>query len=93
MASDDNTFTRSRKHRILFLKGGFHLVKTCLLFSRCVAILGDLIPVRGRHYWEVEVDDDTEFRIGVAYEDTERNSYLGANGTSWCMRHIVTPSR
>ncbi|TWW67853.1 SPRY domain-containing protein 2 [Takifugu flavidus] len=62
-------------------------------FTRCVAVLGDLIPVRGRHYWEVEVDDDTEFRIGVAYEDTERNSYLGANSTSWCMRHIVTPSR
>lgn len=60
---------------------------------RCVAVLGDLIPVRGRHYWEVEVDDGTEFRIGVAYEDTERNSYLGANSTSWCMRHILTPSR
>ncbi|XP_070817114.1 fibronectin type III and SPRY domain-containing protein 2 [Chaetodon trifascialis] len=62
-------------------------------FTRCVAVLGDLIPVRGRHYWEVEVDDGTEFRIGVAYEDTERNSYLGANNTSWCMRHILTPSR
>ncbi|XP_041838355.1 fibronectin type III and SPRY domain-containing protein 2 [Melanotaenia boesemani] len=62
-------------------------------FTRCVAILGDLIPVQGRHYWEVEVDDVTEFRIGVAYEDTERNSYLGANSTSWCMRHILSPSR
>ncbi|KAM7405900.1 hypothetical protein PAMP_000315 [Pampus punctatissimus] len=62
-------------------------------FTRCVAVLGDLIPVRGRHYWEVEVDDGTEFRIGVAYEDTERSSYLGANSTSWCMRHILTPSR
>ncbi|KAG8001275.1 Fibronectin type III and SPRY domain-containing protein 2 [Nibea albiflora] len=61
-------------------------------FTRCVAVLGDLIPVRGRHYWEVEVDDGTEYRIGVAYEDTERNSYLGANNTSWCMRHILTPS-
>uniref|UniRef100_A0A3B3USF7 Fibronectin type III and SPRY domain containing 2 n=1 Tax=Poecilia latipinna TaxID=48699 RepID=A0A3B3USF7_9TELE len=62
-------------------------------FTRCVAILGDLIPVRGRHYWEVEVDDETEFRVGVAYEDTERDGYLGANGSSWCMRHIRTPSR
>lgn len=60
---------------------------------RCIAVLGNLIPVRGRHYWEVEVDETTEFRIGVAYEDTERNSYLGANNTSWCMRHILTPSR
>ncbi|XP_076025688.1 fibronectin type III and SPRY domain-containing protein 2 [Genypterus blacodes] len=62
-------------------------------FTRCVAVLGDLIPVRGRHYWEVEVDDGTEFRIGVAYEDTEKNSYLGANDSSWCMRHILTPTR
>ncbi|XP_037339534.2 fibronectin type III and SPRY domain-containing protein 2 isoform X2 [Pungitius pungitius] len=62
-------------------------------FTRCAAVLGDLIPVRGRHYWEVEVDDGTEFRIGVASEDTERNTYLGANNTSWCMRHILTPSR
>ncbi|XP_034050770.1 fibronectin type III and SPRY domain-containing protein 2 [Thalassophryne amazonica] len=62
-------------------------------FNRCVAVLGDVIPVRGRHYWEVEVDGETEYRIGVAYEDTERNSYLGANNTSWCMRHILTPSR
>ncbi|XP_037651319.1 fibronectin type III and SPRY domain-containing protein 2 [Sebastes umbrosus] len=62
-------------------------------FTRCVAVLGDLIPVRGRHYWEVEVDDGTEFRIGVASEDTERNTYLGANNTSWCMRHILTPTR
>ncbi|XP_011486904.1 fibronectin type III and SPRY domain-containing protein 2 isoform X1 [Oryzias latipes] len=62
-------------------------------FTRCVAILGDLIPVRARHYWEVEVDEGTEFRIGVAYEDTERNSYLGVNGSSWCMRHILSSSR
>lgn len=69
------------------------MLRLLLVLYRCVAVLGDLIPVRGRHYWEVEVDDDTEYRIGVAYEDTERNSYLGANSTSWCMRHIVTPSR
>ncbi|KAI4898933.1 hypothetical protein NFI96_031990 [Prochilodus magdalenae] len=62
-------------------------------FSSCVAVLGDLIPVRGRHYWEVEVDEWAEYRVGVAYEDTQRTSYLGANATSWCMRHILTPSR
>ncbi|XP_058485069.1 fibronectin type III and SPRY domain-containing protein 2 [Solea solea] len=62
-------------------------------FTRCVAVLGDLIAVRCRHYWEVEVDDGTEFRIGVAFEDAERNSYLGANSSSWCMRHILTPTR
>ncbi|CAL8359295.1 fibronectin type III and SPRY domain-containing protein 2 isoform X2 [Gadus morhua] len=62
-------------------------------FARCVAVLGDLLPVRGQHYWEVAVDDYTEFRVGVAYEDTNRNAYLGATNTSWCMRHILTPTR
>ncbi|XP_076849851.1 fibronectin type III and SPRY domain-containing protein 2 isoform X2 [Brachyhypopomus gauderio] len=62
-------------------------------FASCVAVLGDLMPVRGQHYWEVEVDEQTEYRVGVAYEDTQRSSYLGANATSWCMRHILTPSR
>lgn len=93
MASDENAFTRSSMHLTHLSRKGFTLLRLLLVLYRCVAVLGDLIPVRGRHYWEVEVDDDTEFRIGVAYEDMERNSYLGANSTSWCMRHIVTPSR
>ncbi|XP_019909576.2 fibronectin type III and SPRY domain-containing protein 2 isoform X2 [Esox lucius] len=62
-------------------------------FARCAAVLGDLIPVRGRRYWEVAVEEATEYRIGVAYEDTQRNSYLGGTDSSWCMRHVLTPSR
>ncbi|XP_036390930.1 fibronectin type III and SPRY domain-containing protein 2 isoform X2 [Megalops cyprinoides] len=78
--------------------GDKHLSMSDMIFSdntfaRCVAVLGELIPVRGTHYWEVEVEDSTEFRIGVAYQDTQRNGYLGGNNTSWCMRHVVTPSR
>ncbi|XP_051579916.1 fibronectin type III and SPRY domain-containing protein 2 isoform X1 [Myxocyprinus asiaticus] len=70
-----------------------HMTFSDNTFARCVAVLGDLVPVRGQYYWEIEVDETTEFRIGVAYEDTQRNSYLGGNNTSWCMRHILTPSR
>ncbi|XP_051726293.1 fibronectin type III and SPRY domain-containing protein 2 isoform X2 [Ctenopharyngodon idella] len=70
-----------------------HMTFSDSTFARCVAVLGDLVPIRGQYYWEIEVDEDTEFRVGVAYEDTQRNSYLGGNNTSWCMRHIVTPSR
>ncbi|KFQ59742.1 Fibronectin type III and SPRY domain-containing protein 2, partial [Pelecanus crispus] len=62
-------------------------------FTRCIAILGSLIPFPGKHYWEVEVEEDTEYRIGVAFENTPRHGYLGANNSSWCMRHIITPSR
>ncbi|XP_043120416.1 fibronectin type III and SPRY domain-containing protein 2 isoform X2 [Puntigrus tetrazona] len=70
-----------------------HMTFSDNTFNRCVAVLGDLVPVRAQYYWEIEVDESTEFRVGVAYEDTQRNSYLGGNNTSWCMRHILTPSR
>ncbi|XP_069481080.1 fibronectin type III and SPRY domain-containing protein 2 [Ambystoma mexicanum] len=62
-------------------------------FTRCIAVMGNLIPLKGKHYWEVDVEENTEYRIGVAFEDTNRNGYIGANNTSWCMRHVVTPSR
>lgn len=70
-----------------------HMTFSDNTFARCVAVLGDLVPIRGQYYWEVEVESSTEYRIGVAYEDTHRNSYLGGNNTSWCMRHTLTPSR
>ncbi|KAL1257300.1 hypothetical protein QQF64_012845 [Cirrhinus molitorella] len=70
-----------------------HMTFSDNTFNRCVAVLGDLVPIRGQYYWEMEVDESAEFRVGVAYEDTQRNSYLGGNNTSWCMRHILTPSR
>ncbi|XP_053573403.1 fibronectin type III and SPRY domain-containing protein 2 isoform X2 [Bombina bombina] len=65
----------------------------CKNFTRCIAVLGNLIPFKGYHYWEVEVDEDTQYRVGIAYEDTNRNGLIGANNTSWCLRHILTPSR
>lgn len=65
----------------------------CNNFSRCIAVLGTLIPFKGRHYWEVEVDEKTEYRLGVAYEDTNRSGMLGANNSSWCLRHICTRTR
>ncbi|XP_038273744.1 fibronectin type III and SPRY domain-containing protein 2 [Dermochelys coriacea] len=62
-------------------------------FTRCIAILGSMIPLQGKHYWEVKVDENMEYRVGVAFENTHRHGYLGANSSSWCMRHIVTPAR
>nr|KAF6409854.1 fibronectin type III and SPRY domain containing 2 [Rousettus aegyptiacus] len=64
---------------------------TC--FSRCVAVMGNLIPVRGRHYWEVEVDEHLDYMVGVAFEDVPRQEDLGANCLSWCMRHTWASSR
>uniref|UniRef100_G3T161 Fibronectin type III and SPRY domain containing 2 n=1 Tax=Loxodonta africana TaxID=9785 RepID=G3T161_LOXAF len=62
-------------------------------FTRCVAVMGNLIPVQGRHYWEVEVDDCLDYSVGVAFEDVPKQEDLGANCHSWCMRHTCASSR
>ncbi|XP_067554195.1 fibronectin type III and SPRY domain-containing protein 2 isoform X1 [Pseudorca crassidens] len=62
-------------------------------FTRCVAVMGNLIPVRGRHYWEVEVDECLDYTVGVAFEDVPKQEDLGANRLSWCMRHTFASSR
>ncbi|XP_062922398.1 fibronectin type III and SPRY domain-containing protein 2 isoform X1 [Mobula hypostoma] len=62
-------------------------------FTSAATVMAQLVPVRGRHYWEVEVDEDMEYRIGVASTDMPRDGHLGSNLTSWCMRHIRTPPR
>ncbi|XP_008060287.1 fibronectin type III and SPRY domain-containing protein 2 isoform X2 [Carlito syrichta] len=62
-------------------------------FTRCVAVMGNLIPVRGRHYWEVEVDEHLDYTVGVAFEDVPKQEDLGANCFSWCMRHTFASSR
>ncbi|XP_070334387.1 fibronectin type III and SPRY domain-containing protein 2 isoform X2 [Odocoileus virginianus] len=61
-------------------------------FTRCAAVMGNLIPVRGRHYWEVEVDECLDYTVGVAFEDVPRQEDLGANRLSWCMRHTFSSS-
>ncbi|XP_022366766.1 fibronectin type III and SPRY domain-containing protein 2 [Enhydra lutris kenyoni] len=62
-------------------------------FSRCVAVMGNLIPVRGRHYWEVEVDERADYTVGVAFDNVPKEEDLGANRLSWCMRHRFASSR
>ncbi|XP_075431693.1 fibronectin type III and SPRY domain-containing protein 2 isoform X2 [Ascaphus truei] len=89
LSISDNGFTITCDEEESFVDLPYH----CKNFTRCIAVMGNLIPFKGKHYWEVEVDEDTEYRVGVAYEDTNRNGFLGANNTSWCLRHILTPSR
>lgn len=55
--------------------------------------MGNLVPVRGRHYWEVEVDERSDYTVGVAFDDVPKQEDLGANCQSWCMRHAWAPPR
>ncbi|XP_069483507.1 cardiomyopathy-associated protein 5 isoform X2 [Ambystoma mexicanum] len=49
------------------------------------SILGEPLPARGLHYWEITVANCTAFRIGVCYTSTPPESILDENDTSWCM--------
>ncbi|XP_007943304.1 fibronectin type III and SPRY domain-containing protein 2 [Orycteropus afer afer] len=69
------------------------LLPSNIQFTSCVAVMGNLIPVRGRHYWEVEVDEHLDYTVGVAFEDVPKQEDLGSNCHSWCMRHTFASSR
>ncbi|XP_078007236.1 fibronectin type III and SPRY domain-containing protein 2 isoform X2 [Phascolarctos cinereus] len=62
-------------------------------FTRCVAVMGSLIPIKGQHYWEVEVNEQMDYKVGVAFEDINRQGDLGADSSSWCMSHTFISSR
>nr|XP_027777244.1 fibronectin type III and SPRY domain-containing protein 2 isoform X3 [Marmota flaviventris] len=83
-------FTVVRSERKILTR---ELLPSKTQFTRCVAVMGNLIPVRGRHYWEVEVDECLDYTVGVAFEDVPKQEDLGANCYSWCMRHTFASSR
>ncbi|XP_078531328.1 cardiomyopathy-associated protein 5 [Lissotriton helveticus] len=55
------------------------------LINGIPSILGELLPTRGLHYWEVVVENCSAFRLGVCYKSTPPKSVLDQNPTSWCM--------
>ncbi|KAF1438260.1 Cardiomyopathy-associated protein 5, partial [Pygoscelis papua] len=62
-------------------------------FTEFPSILGELLPARGRHYWETVVSACRSYRIGICYKATSRSSVLGLSDTSWCMRCCPTQTR
>ncbi|XP_010193262.1 PREDICTED: cardiomyopathy-associated protein 5-like, partial [Mesitornis unicolor] len=59
-------------------------------FTGFPSVLGELLPARGRHYWEIVVSACRSYRIGICYETIPRSSILGLGDTSWCMRCCPT---
>ncbi|NXL63149.1 CMYA5 protein, partial [Chordeiles acutipennis] len=62
-------------------------------FTGVPSVLGELLPARGHHYWEIVVSACRSYRIGVCYEATSKSSVLGLSDTSWCMRCCPTQTR
>ncbi|KFP68261.1 Cardiomyopathy-associated protein 5, partial [Cariama cristata] len=54
-------------------------------FTGFPSVLGELLPARGHHYWEIVVSACRNYRIGICYEATSQTSILGLSDTSWCM--------
>ncbi|XP_030322837.1 cardiomyopathy-associated protein 5 isoform X2 [Calypte anna] len=59
-------------------------------FTGFPSVLGELLPARGRHYWETVVSACRSYRIGICYEITSQSSVLGLTDTSWCMQCCPT---
>ncbi|KFZ56498.1 Cardiomyopathy-associated protein 5, partial [Antrostomus carolinensis] len=59
-------------------------------FTGFPSVLGELLPARGHHYWEIVVSACRSYRIGICYETTSQSSVLGLSDTSWCMRCCPT---
>ncbi|KPP72586.1 cardiomyopathy-associated protein 5-like, partial [Scleropages formosus] len=72
---------------------GYSSSSNCL-FGVCVprspGVLGEVLPPRGYHYWEISVRDCQAYRIGVMYHSAAHHDALQENNTSWCLHCIPT---
>ncbi|XP_067425055.1 cardiomyopathy-associated protein 5-like [Emydura macquarii macquarii] len=59
-------------------------------FTGIPSVLGELLPARGRHYWETTVTGCKGYRIGICYNSTPQGSVLGQDDTSWCICYYST---
>ncbi|NWS70684.1 CMYA5 protein, partial [Crotophaga sulcirostris] len=62
-------------------------------FTGFPSVLGELLPARGHHYWEIVVSACRSYRIGICYEAISQSNVLGLSDTSWCMRCCPTQTR
>ncbi|XP_029112243.1 E3 ubiquitin-protein ligase TRIM39-like [Scleropages formosus] len=57
-------------------------------FRKCKGVLGKQGFSSGRHYWEVQVGDKSEWTLGVVRESINRKGYfpLNTNNGLWALR-------
>ncbi|XP_066510975.1 cardiomyopathy-associated protein 5-like [Hoplias malabaricus] len=61
-----------------------------LSIIECPAVMGEMLPLVGYHYWETVVAGCKAYRIGVAYQTAPKNSTVGDNSASWCLHCVPT---
>ncbi|XP_062874378.1 cardiomyopathy-associated protein 5 [Trichomycterus rosablanca] len=54
------------------------------------AVMGELLPCVGYHYWETVVAACKAYRIGIAYQTAPQESTVGDNNASWCLHCVPT---
>ncbi|KAJ7993885.1 hypothetical protein DPEC_G00259330 [Dallia pectoralis] len=60
--------------------------------KRYLSVLGELLPMKGHHYWETNVTGSPAYRVGVVYGTANGDSPLVENSMSWCLHCVPTPS-
>ncbi|XP_063819577.1 cardiomyopathy-associated protein 5 [Pseudophryne corroboree] len=49
-------------------------------------VLGELLPAKGRHYWEMTVPDCSAYSVGATFHPSPEEYALSQDRTSWCMQ-------
>ncbi|KAG8598678.1 hypothetical protein GDO81_002705 [Engystomops pustulosus] len=49
-------------------------------------VLGELLPAKGQHYWEMMVAECSSYSVGATFHPSPEESALAQDSTSWCMQ-------
>ncbi|KAM3940043.1 cardiomyopathy-associated protein 5 [Leptodactylus fuscus] len=49
-------------------------------------VLGELLPAKGQHYWEMMVAECSSYSVGATFHPSPEESATSQDSTSWCMQ-------
>ncbi|XP_073536292.1 cardiomyopathy-associated protein 5 isoform X2 [Phyllobates terribilis] len=49
-------------------------------------VLGELLPAKGQHYWEMMVTECSSYSVGATFHPSPEESATTEDSTSWCMQ-------